>query len=153
MKLSTKSRYGLRAMIDLALHYKQGHVAVGDISKREDISTHYLEQILSKLRREGLLKSVRGARGGYALAKPPGKITVGRIVGILEGGIELVNCTSGTKKSFCKRIDRCLSRLVWEKLNACINEVLDSTTLADLLKEAKERGIDKKLEHDYTFHI
>lgn len=140
-------------MVDLALHHRQGPVAVGDISKRGDISTHYLEQILNKLRRNNLVKSVRGPKGGYILAKGPDKIKIGEIVEILEGEIAPVNCGTARGKKACERIDRCVTKLVWDRLNNCIEEVLNSVTLADLLKEAKELGIDKKLEHGYTFHI
>lgn len=138
-------------MVDLAIHYGRGPVAVGDISKREDISTHYLEQILNKLRRNNLVKSIRGPKGGYTLAKKPDKVSIGEIVEILEGAIRPVVCVSGKKP--CQRLEKCVTKLVWDKLGACIDEVLNSVTLADLLKEAKDLGIDKKLEHGYTFHI
>ena len=152
MKLSAKSRYGLRAMVDLTFHYKHGPVVVGDISKREGISTHYLEQILSKLRRSGLVKSVRGPKGGYVLAKSPDSIKIGDIVKVLEGGVAPVTCSSG-KNKLCNRIDRCVTKLFWDKLALSIEEVLNSETLASLLQEAKESGIDKRIKHEYTFHI
>ena len=140
-------------MVDLALHYKRGAVAVGAISKREDISTHYLEQILNKLRRSNLVKSIRGPRGGYMLAREPAKIKIGQIVEVLEGEILPVDCGAGKGKKTCQRIDRCVAKLVWLKLNNSIDEVLNSVSLADLMKEAKTLGIDKKLDHGYTFHI
>jgi len=151
MKLSTKSRYGLRAMVDLALRYKAGPTTVKGISKRENISTQYLEQILNRLRKNGMVKSIRGPKGGYVLAKSPGMIKIGDVVKILEGDISPVDCTS--KKKVCARIDRCVTKIVWDKLASSIEKTLYSITLSDLLKEAKERGIDKRIEHDYTFHI
>ena len=153
MKLSRKSRYGVRAMVDLALHYKKGPIAVGDISKREGISTHYLEQILNALRRKNMVKSLRGPKGGYILAKGPGRISVRQIVEILEGDISPVLCAAGKRSKACERMDICVTKLVWDKLNDCIKATLGSVTLADLLKEAEKLGIDKRLKHEYTFHI
>ncbi|PIU41434.1 MAG: AsnC family transcriptional regulator [Candidatus Omnitrophica bacterium CG07_land_8_20_14_0_80_42_15] len=152
MKLSTKSRYGVRAMVDLAFNYKHGPVAVGDISRREGISTCYLEQILNKLRRHNLVKSVRGPKGGYVLAKSPDNIKIADIVKTLEGNIAPVNCTTVNNR-LCNRIDRCVTKLLWDKLASSIENVLNSATLASLLKEAKDAGIDKKIKHEYTFYI
>lgn len=154
MKLSTKSRYGVRAMLDLAFHYKYGPVSVGDIAKREDISVHYLEQILNRLKKEGLVKSMRGPKGGYVLSRPPARIKISQIVEVLEGGIAPVNCVSGRKrKRNCERIGKCIAKTLWDRLGEKIKNYLDSVTLADLLKEAREAGIEKGPRHEFTFNI
>ncbi len=142
MKLSTKSTYGLRAMVNLALQYEQGALSISDIAEKEDISVSYLEQLLNKLRRNSLVKSLRGPHGGYVLARRPCKITVGDIVKVLEGGTAPVYCTMnrlGVKRS-CRRSDICVAKGVWEKLAKAIDEVLDSVNLEDLAKQAKSAG-------------
>ncbi len=154
MGISTKSTYGIRAMFELALHYARGPVSVAYISEREDISVPYLEQLLSKLRRKGLVKSVRGPKGGYALMKKPKDITVGNIVYALDGEITPVHCIGDKligKK--CKMIDKCVTRSVWKKLKDAVDSSLDGVTLRDLLNDAKRMGIDKAIEHKYVFHI
>jgi Rrf2 family protein len=140
-------------MIDLALHHTYSPVAVGDISKREGISTHYLEQILNTLRRRQLVKSLRGPKGGYMLARDPQKITVGEIVEVLEGGISLVDCTSGRKKKKCGRIATCVTKGIWDKLAGTMKDTLHSITLASLAQQQKQCEADKGPKHGYTFHI
>lgn len=136
MRLSTKSTYGVRAMFDLALHYKDGAVAATSISKREEISIAYLEQLLNKLRRAGLVKSVRGPKGGYALARRPEDIKIGDIMRVLEGTLSLIYCIVSTQAKSCHRTDKCVTKIMWKKLSDKIEEVLDSTTLKDLCNEA-----------------
>ena len=142
MKLSTKSTYGLRAMVNIALGNEKDAVSVKEISAKEGISGVYLEQLLNKLRREALIKSVRGPAGGYILSKSPGKITVKDIVLILEGNISPVDCAGGREswKMKCGRNKNCVSRIVWTKLAKSINDCLDSITLEDLCKEARRLG-------------
>ncbi len=139
MKLSTKSTYGLRAMVNIAMMKDRGAISITDISKREGISSVYLEQLLNKLRRENLVKSVRGPSGGYILSKSPGKITVKDIVLILEGNISPVDCASGREswKMTCGRNKNCVSKIVWTKLAKSISDCLSSITLEDLCKEAR----------------
>jgi Rrf2 family cysteine metabolism transcriptional repressor len=139
MKLSTKSTYGLRAMVNIALGNEKGAVSVKEISAKENISDVYLEQLLNKLRREALVKSVRGPLGGYILSKDPGMITVRDIVLTLEGNISPVDCTSGREswKMKCGRNKNCVSRIVWTKLAKSISDCLDSITLKDLCEEAR----------------
>ena len=141
-------------MFELALHYGRSPVSVAYISEREDISVPYLEQLLSKLRRKGLVKSIRGPKGGYTLAKKPKEITVGDIVGVLDGEITPVHCVAKklSDKS-CKMIDRCVTKAVWKKLKDATDGMLNSVTLKDLCNDAKRMGIDKAVEHKYTFHI
>ena len=140
MKLSTKSTYGLRAMVNIALGNEKDAVSVKEISAKEGISGVYLEQLLGKLRREDLIKSVRGPSGGYILSKSPGKITVKDIVLILEGNISPVDCTSGREswKMKCGRNKNCVAKIVWAKLARSISDCLDSITLEDLCKEARK---------------
>lgn len=154
MGISTKSTYGIRAMFELALHYGRSPISVACISERENISIPYLEQLLSKLRRKGLVKSVRGPKGGYILARKPNKITVGDIVRVLDGEITPVHCVSNKALNrACKMIDRCVTKTVWKKLKDAVDNLLDSVTLKDLCNDAKKMGIDKAVEHKYMFHI
>ncbi|MFA5146560.1 MAG: Rrf2 family transcriptional regulator [Candidatus Omnitrophota bacterium] len=138
MKLSTKSTYGLRAMVDIALGSRGGAIPISDIARREGLSTDYLEQLLNKLRRDGLVLSVRGPKGGYLLSKKPDDITVGDIVKALEKDMAPVHCVTadGRPKGFCKRSKDCVTKGVWMKLSKSINDCLDSMTLEDLCGKA-----------------
>lgn len=138
MRLSTHGRYGVRLMLSLAMNYGQGPLPLKEIAKEQDISEHYLEQLIAPLRRAGIVISVRGARGGYELAKPPEEITVGDIVRVLEGPIVPVPCVEEGLEEPCEKADKCVARLVWERLRDSITSVLDSITLADMCKKAKE---------------
>jgi Rrf2 family protein len=126
-------------MVNIALAHEDGAVSVKEIAKAEGISGTYLEQLLNKLRREELVKSVRGPSGGYILSKGPDKITVKDIVLILEGNISPVDCASGREswKMKCGRNKNCVARIVWTKLARSISDCLDSITLEDLCKEAR----------------
>ncbi|MGM0471274.1 MAG: RrF2 family transcriptional regulator [Bacillota bacterium] len=151
MKLSTKGRYGVKAMVDLALHYGDSAIPLHRIAKRQDISEHYLEQLIAVLRKAGLVNSVRGAHGGYLLAKEPAEITVGDIIRELEGPIAPSECV-GDSEYNCKNSGDCITQLIWKKLQSSINEVLESITLEDLRQEA----INSKQEdgqHGYSYHI
>ena len=133
MKLSTRSRYGTRMMLDLAQHYDQGPVQMGEISKREDISVKYLEQLIIPLKKANFIKSVRGPKGGHMLAKPPEEITVGEIVEILEGGINLSSCIENPE--VCNRTTRCLTRGVWEEATKAMYDKLNSVTLSKMIND------------------
>jgi len=154
MGISTKSTYAIRAMFELALSHGTKPLSVTYISKKESISVPYLEQLLSKLRRKGLVKSVRGPTGGYILAKDPKEITVGEIVRILDGNITPVHC-AGDKVigKRCKMVDKCVTKTVWQKLKYAVDNVLDNVTLKDLCNDARKLGIDKVVEHKYMFNI
>lgn len=141
MKLSTRGRYGLRAMIDMAQSDEVGPIATRLIAERQGISERYLEQLMVPLKRAGLVKSVRGSQGGYLLGKKPQDITAGDIVRILEGPIAPVECVSETNPEACSRADYCVTRVVWTKVRDSIAEVLDSYTLADLAHESKKAPI------------
>jgi len=142
MKLSTKSTYGLRAMLNVAMEPTGIAVPISDISKKEGISVQYLEQLLNKLRHEGLIESVRGPKGGYMLSKDPVDITVADIVKALEGDIRLSHCVSSAKVpgSNCKKMRSCVPKLVWLKLSNAISDCLESMTLEDLCGEARKIG-------------
>ncbi len=136
MRISTRGEYGVRAMIYLALNYKDGDIPLSRIAMEENISQQYLEQIFSPLRQEGLINSKRGAKGGYTLASSPEKIFVGDIIRVLEGPIAPVECVSDLNKDIncrCGRSDDCLARRVWEKLRDHINELLNDISLQDML--------------------
>ncbi len=139
MKLSTKGRYGVAAMYDLALHYGQGPISLKSVAERQGISEHYLEQLMGTLRKSGYVKSVRGAQGGYTLTRDPSQITVGDIIKIMEGPIAPVDCLlpDGLDNDYCKRATFCVTRGVWAKVRDSINTVLDSISLADLCREDK----------------
>jgi len=140
MKLSTKSTYGLRAMLNIALESGEGATSITDISKREGISVSYLEQLLNKLRHKGLIASIRGPKGGYVLSRPASKITVADVVTTLEGGIYPVHCIGlhGRVNNFCKKSSGCVPKIVWQKLAEAISDCLESITLKDLCVEARK---------------
>ena len=136
MKLSTKGRYGLRALIDLAMYGEEEAVSIQSISARQQISDSYLEQLVRKLKRAGLVNSVRGAQGGYRLAKPAEEISVGDVLRALEGSIEAVSCGKEHNAN-CLGEDLCVARYVWQKVNKSIQETVDSITLSQLVEESR----------------
>ena len=150
MKLSTRSTYGLLAMYILALRYPQGPISVSTISEREKISLPYLEQILNRLKKKGLVGAERGPKGGYRLAKPPESIMIGEIVKVLENWMGAFDDGHPRKKS---AEPHPVVNLVWEKISRRMKEILDGTSLKDLCDEAKELRMDELMEHRYTFHI
>ena len=135
MRLSTRSRYGTRLMLELALHYKKGTVFLKDIAREEEISEKYLSHLVIPLKANGLISSSRGAHGGYRLAKSPSHITVKDIVQTLEGDLSPVECVKNP--SICRRTSGCVTRDVWEKLDKRISDTLSSITLKDLVKSQK----------------
>ncbi|MCM1161828.1 MAG: Rrf2 family transcriptional regulator [Roseburia sp.] len=139
MKISTKGRYALRLMLDLALHDTGEPVRIKEISTRQDISDKYLEQIVSMLNKAGLVKSIRGPQGGYRLSKQPNQYTVGEILRITEGSLAPVSCLEDEPNE-CKRQEQCATLLLWQKLNEAISGVVDTVTLADLVEWQQERA-------------
>ncbi|WP_132250376.1 RrF2 family transcriptional regulator [Natranaerovirga pectinivora] len=135
MKMSTKGRYGLRAMLDLAINSKDGNIPISSISERQSISENYLEQIIAKLKKAGLVTSTRGAQGGYALSKPSDDITVGDILRALEGDLTPVDCSILKEELQCDCEDNCVSKYVWKKISDSINNVVNDITLKDLIDE------------------
>ncbi len=144
MKLSTKGRYGLRAMIDLALNSETADaVCIQSIAERQHISESYLEQLVRKLRTAGLVNSVRGAGGGYQLARPASEISVGDVLRACEGSIEAVSCgggaASGDTASSCDQAEKCVTRIVWTRVNAAIEDAVDGITLDQLVSESHKK--------------
>lgn len=143
MKLSTKGRYGLRALIDLAAHGQEEAVSITSIAARQDISEAYLEQLMRSLRKAGLIESVRGAGGGYRLAKSAEQISVGDALRALEGDLKAVACPAFYGEEGCAGSDRCVTKYVWKKVNEAIEQTVDSIRISELaedsLKIEKER--------------
>lgn len=135
MKLSTKGRYGLRALIDLALYSENEIVSIQSIARRQNISDSYLEQLMRKLRSAGLIVSVRGAQGGYKLARPANEISVGDVLRALEGSLEAVTC--GGEDNSCQGADLCVTKFVWERINSSIRDTVDSIMLSQLVEESR----------------
>ena len=135
MKLSTRSRYGMRAVLELALEYGKGPLQINTIAQREGISNKYLEQLVAILKSSGLLKSVRGPKGGYLLAKPPTQVTLYEVFRVLEGPMDIVDCL--VHEDFCPRCSDCITRQVWSKIANAMVDVLDSITLQDLAAESR----------------
>lgn len=142
MKLSTKGRYGLKAMFELAVHYGEGPVPLKDIADNQNISENYLEQLVAILRKDGLVNSVRGAQGGYLLAIEPEKITVGRVIRAVEGDITISECAINGESTICEREKFCVTKTVWVKIRDSINDVIDTITLQDMVNDHKEINHD-----------
>ena len=135
MKLSTRSRYGTRMMLDLAQRYNEGPVQIGQIAKRQDISVKYLEQLVIPLKKAKFIESVRGPKGGHMLAKGPREITVGQVVEVLEGDMHLSVCLGDAE--LCERSEDCLIRDTWEEATKAMFDKLNSITLAKIIKSKK----------------
>jgi Rrf2 family protein len=142
MKLSTRARYGTRALLDIALNSKDRPVLLRDIARRQEISTMYLEHLITPLIAAGLVRSTRGAKGGVWLARPPREIKLSEIVLLLEGSLAPVECVNDPK--YCPRSASCVTRDVWSEMKEAMNSVLESTTLQDLVERqrTKEPTVD-----------
>ncbi len=136
MKLSTKGRYGLRALIDLAVYSGEEAVSIQSIARRQNISDRYLEQLMGKLRRAGLVVSVRGA-GGYRLARPSGEISVGEVLRALEGNLDAVTCPGTEEGPGCEEADLCVTRYVWKRINDSITQAVDTIMIEQLVEESR----------------
>lgn len=139
MKISTKGRYALRLMLDLAINADKQPVRVKEISARQEISDKYLEQIISVLTKAGFVRSARGPQGGYRLAKEPKDYTVGSILRLIEGKLCPVACLE-TDENICERRAGCITLPLWEKLDEAINNIVDNVTLQDLIDWDKEKN-------------
>ncbi|HOQ07818.1 MAG TPA: Rrf2 family transcriptional regulator [Clostridiales bacterium] len=136
MKLSTKGRYGLKAMLDLAVHSVDGQVSLNSIAERQGLSENYLEQLFASLKKAKLIKSVRGPQGGYMLADSPENISVGDILRALEGSLAPTDCVSEDQGAgSCSNSGRCVTRSVWERIRDGINNVIDNITLQELIDD------------------
>lgn len=138
MKLSTKGRYGLRAMVDLTLHSESEPASIASIAARQHISESYLEQLIAKLRKAGLVTSIRGASGGYAAARPAEEISVGDVLRALEGSLDPVDCPGLSEEKGCEGSDVCVTKYVWKRINESINRTVDEIKLSDLVRESRE---------------
>ncbi len=144
MKLSTRSRYGTRLILDMAQNYSDHPIQLGEIARRQQISLKYLEQIIRPLKRANYIKSFRGSKGGHMLTKHPRQITVGEIVALLEGGSFLTSCLKNPAQ--CDRLDECLTRYVWLEASEAMFSRLNQITFADLLASGKTAKAEKCLQ-------
>lgn len=150
MKISTKGRYALRLMLDLAVNHGPGYVSLRGVSSRQDISDKYLEQIIHSLTRIGYVQSSRGAQGGYRLTKAPEEYTLGMILRAVEGSLAPVACLDSDKAGSCHRADKCPTLPIFKRMYDAINDIVDNTTLADLMKDEQAmanatKGADKNV--------
>ena len=141
MKISTRGRYGIRLMLALALNYENGTIPLKAIAKDQGLSEKYLEQIINPLTKSGLVKSFRGAQGGYILTQAPEHTTVGEVLRVLEGSLSPVDCVDHPN---CQNADNCVSLSIWKKMKEAMDEVVDSITLADMAKEFAEKNPDAR---------
>lgn len=154
MRLSTQSRYGVRAIFDIAYHSEGLGTQVKDISRRQGISQRYLEQIFQKLKKAGILGSKRGPTGGYFLNKKPEEITIGEIVRITEGGIDPVLCLDPEDSSQpCEKSGECVTQVIWNEAGNRLKKYFDSVTIKDLCKMAQEMGLKKELDRRFMYYI
>ena len=138
MKLSTKGRYATRAMLDLALHSGGGPILIKDISQRQEISELYLKQLLIPLKVAGLVRAIRGARGGFTLARPASQIKLIELIQIMEGSTAPVECVDDDR--ICSRSDLCVTRGVWVEMKKAMDKVLETNTLQDPVEQQKGKG-------------
>lgn len=152
MRISSRGEYGVRAMFDLAQRYGEGPIPLKLIAERQEISEHYLEQLMGALRKAELVVSVRGAQGGYELSRPPASITLGDVIRALEGPVLTVHGTEGEKEIEipADAVERLILADVWKRLAERVNEALDSVTLADLCDEAARR---RARDDSFMYHI
>ena len=149
MKISTKGKYGLRAMIDLAQYSEQEAVSISSIAQRQKISESYLEQLVAKLKKAGLVVSIRGAAGGYRLARPAAGISVGDVLRALEGDVRAVICTAQTEEG-CEGEELCVTKYVWQRINESIEKTVDEMMLDQLLAESR-KAQEKAKNHDVDY--
>ena len=151
MRLTTKVRYGVRAIFDISYHSAGLPVGAKDISKRQAIPQRYLEQILHKLKKARIIKSVRGPSGGYVLGRDPEKITVGDIIEAMHEPINPVFCVDDATK--CGRAEQCVTRQVWKEAGEKLQELFDFKTIADLCEKARAIGLKKDIGHPFNYNI
>jgi len=149
VKFSAKGEYGIRAILDIALRGEQGPVQVKEIARRQCIPERFLEQVMASLKKSGLVKSIRGARGGYLLTKAPEQISLADIIQALEGPLSLMKCTSDETPQHCDQFSLCVIRDIWKDVQSSILEALDSITVADICKRMRQ----KEGSLNYMYHI
>lgn len=147
MKISTKGRYGLRAVLDIAMHADSEAVALSSIATRQHISISYLEQLISKLKKAGIVNSIRGAQGGYILARPAEEISVGDILRCLEGNLNPVECSEILGGS-CTDSDVCVTKFVWKRISDSISQAVDGLMLSELVEEGRHLLVKEAASSD-----
>jgi len=140
LKITTKGRYGLRALIDLAQYSEIEPVSINSIANRQGISERYLEQLMTLLKKAGIIKSIRGAGGGYVLAKEMEDISVGDVLRALEGSLEPVECAAFNEEDSCQAAGGCVTKYVWQKINESINQTVNEISIKQLVEESKTVG-------------
>jgi len=155
MRITTTSRYGVRALFDVAYHGGGQPTQIKDVARRQQISQRYLEQIFNKLLKAGLLKSRRGPRGGYMLAKDPSQITIGDIIGAAQGPIVPVRCLAAEpgRRPRCDILPTCITRHVWKESQRLLVDYFNSVSIADLCSLARKQGVSRELDHKYMYFI
>jgi Rrf2 family transcriptional regulator, iron-sulfur cluster assembly transcription factor len=154
MKISTQSRYGLRALFDIAYHSAGQSTRVKDIAARQAISPRYIEQIFQKLKKGGIIRSIRGPAGGYCLIRKPEEITIGDIVRAAEGPIQLVFCgNSKSATKSCQRTTECVTTDIWKEASSRLMAYFDSITLEDLCREAQAKGVERAMDKHLMYCI
>ncbi len=155
MRLSTKSRYGLRALFDIAYNSPNLPAQIQDISRRQKISPRYLEQIFQALKKKGILKSKRGPQGGYILARSPEQITVKEIIQATEGDMMLVDCSPGEnkKRGECTFNGSCVTQTVWQEASAQLDQLFSSLTLKTLCERGQAIGVKREQDHRFVYYI
>jgi Rrf2 family protein len=155
MRITTTSRYGVRALFDVAYHGGGQPTQIKDISRRQKISQRYLEQIFNKLLKAGLLKSRRGPRGGYMLAREPSEISIGDIINAAQGPIVPVRCLSDDEcaKQNCDIYEGCITRHVWKETQRLLVDYYGSVSIGDLCALARKQGVSRDLDHKYMYFI
>ena len=148
MRFSSKGCYGARAMLDLALNFANDPVLLKDIARRQEVSEKYLEHLMSALRKRGLVRSIRGARGGYLLAKPPSEIKLSEIMEILEGSMAPKDCVDNPQ--ICHRVNLCVTRDIWVRIKEAIDNILESITLQDMVEQQKKKESPKIAPYDFV---
>ena len=155
MRLTTMSRYGTRAIFDIAYHSTGAPVQVKDIAERQQIPIKYLEQIFHKLKKAAFIKSERGPGGGYLLTKDPGEITVGDIIRAVQEDTDLVACVCVSSENGvpCEREEQCVTRSIWKEAASKVNNFFKSVTVADLCVDAQKKNIKKEVNHSFEYCI
>ena len=154
MRLSTQSRYGVRAIFDIAYHSAGLETQVKEISRRQGISQRYLEQIFQKLKRAGIVRSKRGPTGGYLLGKKPEDITLGEVIKVTEGNISPVLCVSPADSTQpCERSGECVTKIVWNEAGKRLKDYFDSVTVKDLCELADQKGLKKDFDKRFMYYI
>ncbi len=148
MKLSTRGNYGLRAVYEIARHYGKGPVQIKQISIEQDIPLRYLEQLLLRLKKSGIVSSVRGPTGGYILSDAPTKVSIGAVLRALEGPLHLNGCSQSATKDHCHRMTDCISHIFWSKIESRMQQLLDDYNLLDLVQLKDEWMASERDEFD-----